>query len=135
MPNTKSTTPEGFDVLEGFEPIDKAGLVGVPFKVTGVRFRKNEREIVFAEVEIVGAEGEPASMQDASTGVRDQLSAYLAAKKIKFTVGTPEEPGPWVDVKLYAPRGLRVSEYEVHDAGGRPKMAKTYYLTTEGRRR
>lgn len=124
-------TPEGADVLDGFEPIDKAALVGKPFLATGVRFRKNERDIVFAEVEITQGEGaEPESLQDSSTGVRDQLSAYLVNKGIKFEVG-----GDWVDIKLYAPRGLRVSEYGVRDAAGRTKQAKTYYLTTQGRRR
>ncbi len=130
--NTQANgAPEGADVLDGFEPIDKAALVGKPFLITGVRFRENERDIVFAEVEITQGEGaEPESLQDSSTGVRDQLSAYLVNKGVKFEIG-----GDWVDVSLYAPRGLRVSEYEVHDAAGRAKQAKTYYLTTQGRRR
>lgn len=116
-----------FDVIEGFDPIDKAELVGKPFGITGVRYRKNERDIMFAEVEIVDANGEPAAFQDSSTGVRDQITKYLAEKKIKVT------NGEWVDLKLFVPRGLRVSTYEATDERGRAKQAKTYYLTTAGR--
>lgn len=119
---------EGFDVIEGFDPIDKAELVGKPFGVTGVRFRTNERSIAFAEVEIVTADGEPAAFQDASTGVRDQLANYLSSKGLAIS---PE----WADVRLFVPRGLRVSTYDVTDDRGRDKQAKTYYLTTMGRDR
>jgi hypothetical protein len=38
----------------------------------------------------------------------------------------------WVETKLFVPRGLRVSQYEVQ-VNGQPKKAKTYYLTTSGR--
>ena len=121
-----------FDVLDGFEPVDKAALVGVPFGVTGVRFRKNDREVVFAELEIVQQDGEKAALQDSSTGVRDQATKYLLSKGVFKSTPALDE---WYDVKLFAPRGLRVSTYEVHDAAGKAKQAKTYYLTTVNQRR
>jgi hypothetical protein len=121
---------DGFDVIEGFDPQDKASLVGVPFGITGVRFRKNDRDVVFAEIEAVDAHGEMISIQDSSSGIRDQLSRYLASQGQKAEVGEA-----WADIKLFVPRGLRVSTYEVHDVAGKTKQAKTYYLTTEGRRR
>lgn len=117
-----------FDTLEGFNPIDKAELVGKPFGITGVRFRENERHVAFAEVEIITLDGEQLGFQDSSTGVRDQLAAYLAEKKLAVS-------GDWTDVKLYVPNGLRVSSYEVHDESGRAKQAKTYYLTLQPRMR
>ena len=119
---------QDFDVIEGFEPVDKAALVGVPFGITAVRFRTNERSVTYAEVELVTGDGEQQTMIDSSTGVRDQLAAYLHNKGIA--------PGntDWQDIKLFVPNGLRVSEYEVQ-ANGETKKAKTYYLTTKARAR
>jgi hypothetical protein len=122
----------GFDVLEGFDPIDKAQLAGQPFGITGVRFRVNDSKVMFAEVEIVNAAGEPLAFIDSSTGVRDQLAKYLADVK---KVDPLKNLGGWFDVQLYVPRGLRVSSYEVTDDKGHTKQAKTYYLTTQGRQR
>lgn len=120
----------GFDTIEGFDPIDKATLVGQPFGITGVRFRTNDRSVVFAEVEVVDANGAQYGLNDSSTGIRQQLSDYLAAKGLPVSGNTE-----WQDVQLYVPRGLRVSEYEVQDERGRAKQAKTYYLTTAARAR
>lgn len=119
----------GFDTIEGFNPIDKAELVGTPFGVTGVRFRENERKIAFAELEIVTADGEVLGFQDSSTGVRDQIRDYLNGKKTKAGADG------WHDVKLFVPAGLRVSKYDVTDEHGRTKTAKTYYLTLTPRKR
>ena len=120
---------QGFDVIEGFEPIDKAGLVGLPFGVTGVRFRENERKVTFAEVEIIDANGEQGAFQDASTGVREQLARYLTEKGIPIS-------SEWTNIRLFIPRGLRVSEYDAPvDDSGKVRKAKTYYLTTQGRAR
>lgn len=128
----QQTNPfDGFDVLEGFNPIDKAELVGKPFGITGVRYRRNERQVEFVEVEIITLDGEQLGFQDASTGVRDQVTKYLIDHKLApSTDGTT-----WTDVKLYVPNGLRVSTYEVHDDNGRAKQAKTYYLTVQARPR
>jgi hypothetical protein len=121
---------EGFDVIEGFEPIDKAELVGRPFGITGVRFRENERKVTFAEIEIIDVNGQPGAFQDSSTtGARDQLARYLTDKGIPLS-------SEWTDVRLFVPRGLRVSEYDAPvDDSGKVRKAKTYYLTTEGRKR
>lgn len=126
--STDAQAFEGFDTLEGFSPVDKAELVGVPFGITGVRLRENERKVAFYEVEIVTLNGEQMGFQDSSTGVRDQLAQYLADKKLK--VGAE-----WTDIKLFVPNGLRVSSYEVHDEQGKAKQAKTYYLTLQARKR
>lgn len=119
----------GFDVLEGFDPIDKAALVGAPFGITAVRFRTNERKVTFAELEILTLQGERKGFQDSSTGVRDQMIKYLDDKKIP-NKGRED----WVDIKLFVPNGLRVSEYDVEVAGHTTK-AKTYYLTLQARER
>lgn len=122
----------GFDVIEGFDPIDKATLTGKPFGITGVRFRVNDSKVMFAEVEIVDEAGETLAFIDSSTGVRDQLAKYLTDVK---KVDPIKNLGGWFDVQLYVPRGLRVSSYEVTDDKNRTKQAKTYYLTTQGRQR
>ena len=124
------TAFQGFETIEGFDPIDKATLVGQPFGITGVRFRTNERQVVFAEVEIVTATGEQFGLNDSSTGIRQQLSDYMAGKGLTVSGNTD-----WQDIKLFVPRGLRVSEYTVQDERGKDKTAKTYYLTTVGRAR
>lgn len=121
---------QDFDVIEGFDPVDKATLVGVPFGITAVRFRTSERSVVFAEVEIINADGEPAAMIDSSSGVRDQLRVYMHGKNMDVSATTE-----WQDVRLFVPNGLRVSEYEVKDERGQDKHAKTYYLTTKARTR
>jgi len=130
--STKPATPDmfaEFDVLEGFNPIDKATLIGKPFGITGVRFRENERHVKFAELEIVMLDGERLGFQDSSTGVAAQIAEYLTTKDI----GAPL--GEWMDTKLFVPRGLRDSVYDVIDANGRVKQAKTYYLSLEARQR
>jgi hypothetical protein len=119
----------GFDVIEGFDPIDKAELIGKPFGITAVRFRTNPSGVTYAEVELVNAAGESLALIDSSTGIRDQVAAYLTSKKLP--VGGETE---WTDVRLFVPRGLRVSVYDVQ-ADGETKQAKTYYLTTKARRR
>jgi hypothetical protein len=82
--------------------------------------------VTFVEVVAVDANGEALAFVDSSQkgGVMDQLTRYLTAKKLKVDVG-----GPWTDVKLLSPRGLRSSTYEKHDAAGKPFKATTYYLT------
>lgn len=120
---------EDFDVIEGFTPIDKEELVNVPFGITGVRFRENERKVTFAELEIVDLAGERKAFQDSSTGVAAQIGAYLTDKGM----GAPL--GDWMDVRLFVPQGLRKSEYPVIDPNGRSKQAKTYYLTLKPRER
>lgn len=120
---------DAFDVLEGFDPIDKAALVGVPFGITAVRFRTNERKVTFAELEILTQQGETKGFQDSSTGVRDQIIRYLDDKKVP-NKGREE----WVDIRLFVPNGLRVSTYPVTVAGV-VQEAKTYYLTLKPRER
>jgi hypothetical protein len=126
-------TPElfqAFDQLEGLDIADKATLVAKPFGITAVRFRTNDREVVFAEAEVVTVDGELCAISDSSTGIKDQLTGYLLSKSLMTEgAGLPAE---WVDVKLFVPRGLRVSVYDVQ-VGSQTKPAKTYYLTTSGR--
>jgi hypothetical protein len=119
---------EGFDQIEGLDIADKAVLVGKPLGITAVRFRTNEREVVFAEAEVVTIDGDLCAISDSSTGVRDQLAKYLLDKGHQ-----PSGNTEWIDVMLYVPRGLRVSVYDV-EVSGQVKKAKTYYLTTAGRR-
>jgi hypothetical protein len=118
---------EGFSTLEGLDLIDKADLVGKPFGITAVRLRTNERDILFAEVEVVTMDADTWAFNDSSTGVRDQLLKVLEAQGHEISADTA-----WYEIKLFVPNGLRVSAYEVEDHG-KTKKAKTYYLTSGGR--
>lgn len=120
----------GFDDIEGFTPTDKATLVGVPFGITGVRFRTNDNDVMYAEVETVDSNGEFAGFQDSSkSGVRQQLADYLAKQEVKF------DDGEWHDVKIRVPNGLRASEYKATTGSGEIVDGITYYLTFAPRKR
>jgi hypothetical protein len=117
------------DFIGGADLRDKAELVGVPFKITGVYFTKNERGIEYAYVEAEDAAGEEFDFNDSSTtGIRHQLTTYLTLKGVEYAYD-----GTIYDVNIVAPKGLRVSTYDVTDARNQIKTAKTYYLTSGGR--
>jgi hypothetical protein len=116
------------DVLEGADLLDKSELIGVPFLITGVKTTINSNDVITDWVEGEREDGTSFTFTDSSTGVKAQLDAYLAAKG---QGGTIDE---WVDVRLVAPKGLRVSKYTIKDERGKPRDAQTYYLTTNGRR-
>lgn len=127
-----NTTTWGTDVeyIQGADLVDKAELVDKPFLITGIRFEENARGIEYAYVEAEFEDGEEIDFNDSSTsGVKHQLMTYLESRGI-----TPDlESGELHEVRVAVPRGLRVSTYEVTDMRGKPKMAKTYYLTGGGR--
>lgn len=118
------------EFVGGADLRDKAELVDVEFKITGIRFEKNARGVEYAYVEAETRGGEEFDFNDSSTsGVKHQLITYLEQKDI-----TPNyETGEVHNVNLLIPRGLRLSTYEVTDMRGKLKTAKTYYLTSGGR--
>lgn len=123
------------EVLAGVDLKDKAELLDVPFCMTAFKFTTNKDRIVYVYVEAeFEPDGERFMFNDASTGVRQQIEAYVAARGIELAFDT------WFDVKtatspgIVAPRGLRVSRYEALDGRGKPVQAKTYYMTTSGSR-
>ena len=120
----------GVEFVGGADLRDKAELVGIEFKVTGVRFEKNARGVEYVYVEAETRDGEEFDFNDSSTsGVKQQITTYLESRDI-----APDyESGEVHSVNLLIPRGLRVSTYEVTDVRGKPKQAKTYYLTSAGR--
>lgn len=120
----------GTDVveLEGVAPRDKAELLDVPFLMTGVWFETNARGIEYVYVEGRLADGETFTINDSSTGIKAQVEQYLAS------IGKVPAPGEIVDLNVLISKGLRVSEYEIKDERGRDKKARTYYLTTNGKR-
>lgn len=118
------------DVLDGMELVDKATLKGVPFLITGLTFKTNDRRVNFVYVDGERADGTTFSFNDSSSGVRAQLVSYLAERDLSDAV----DSGDTVPVRIVAPLGLRVSEYDTEDDNGRPKKGRTYYLTTSGKR-
>jgi hypothetical protein len=132
----KSTKPAandsvwGADVeeLDGVAPINKAELLGIPFLLTGLWFETNKSGIEYAWLEGRYQNGDTFLINDSSTGIRAQMEQYLLIR------GKTLEPGEIMDLKILVPKGLRVSEYDVTDERGRDKKAKTYYLTTNGKR-
>lgn len=117
------------EFVGGADLRDKTELVGLPFRITGIFFTRNEKGIEYANVEAEDKDGEEFEFIDSSTtGIKHQLSTFLGLKGI-----TPKYDGEVYEVNIVAPKGLRVSEYEVQDMRGNTKMAKTYYLTSGGR--
>jgi hypothetical protein len=126
----RPATPWGKDVeiLDGLNLIDKAELVGKPFLIKEVWFETGTRGIEYVYANAEFASGEEFSFNDSSSGIRSQIEQYLKVKKVD------PEVGQTVPLRLVIPNGLRVSNYEVFDERNRPKMTKTYYLTTSGKK-
>lgn len=134
MPPAKRTdsqpvTPWGSaETLDGLEIRDKAELLGRIFLIEKIWFETGSRGVEYVYVQAQFENGEQFTFNDSSSGVRAQIEAYLKSKD-----RNPEE-GQVVPMNLVIPRGLRYSEYEVTDDRNRRKMAKTYYLTTSGKK-
>jgi hypothetical protein len=119
--------------LSGHDLLDKAELVGVPFIITEVMFKVNEKSQSVAYVTGVNGENKFFEFNDFSgTGVRQQLIEY-----VHETTGQPVsmESGEIHSLALYAPNGLRRSDFEVdtrpNKAVGKPimKAVSTYYIS------
>jgi hypothetical protein len=120
---------DGALVLDGADIVDKSELVNRPFLITGIKSSVNSRQVHTMFVEATPKDGDPVTFTDSSsTGVREQLMKYLV------TINKGDVLDEWVDVKIVAPKGLRVSKYTATDNRGKEVPAKTYYLTTSGRR-
>lgn len=118
------------EVIGGADLYDKAELVGKEFIITGVTFTVNERNVEYVYVEAVTRDGKTVEFNDSSkAGVRGQISNYLSMKEIHIDPSSGEKHA----VKIHVPRGLRVSTFDVQDARGKTKQAKTYYLTSASR--
>lgn len=128
-----ATILDGLDILPSAE---KVRLKGVPFLVTNVRFQRSttsDANICYVDIETI--DGEKLTFTDASTGVAAQIQEHLTAIGKDAAI----ESGDDTPVRLVAPKGLRVSEYEVDVVrsdgkvmGKRP--VKTFYLTVSGTR-
>lgn len=137
MTSPRNTVPAHWndaEILDGLAIVAKAELVDVPFRIIGIYFETNKSDISFAYVDAEYANGETFTFNDSSTGVRAQLIEYLKGRGRDSIVDT----GAYETVSIVIPRGLRVSEFEVKATteSGRfvDKMARTYYLTTSGKR-
>lgn len=128
------------EIMDGLELVEKATLIDVPFLITAVQFTETVRQsddaiISYVYVDAVDAKDQPFSFNDSSSGVRSQLVEYVRSRGKADVIETHEV----LPVRLVAPKGLRVSEYdqEINDPRtGRPtvRRARTYYLTTNGKR-
>jgi hypothetical protein len=116
--------------LTGVDLLDKAELVGIPFCITAAWFTENQRGIEYVYVEGMKEDGTVFTFNDSSSGVKAQIENILKNRGID---AVPTEDAPY-DFRLIIPKGLRKSEYEVKDERQRTKIAKTYYLTTNGQR-
>lgn len=117
--------------IEGLDVIDKATLVGIPFRITALSFRRGSRNIEYVYCDVVTADGTTATFNDSSsTGIKAQL-ANLWLERTGEEVSYPAD-GDWHDVRINVRHGLRVSEY-VPD--GRKEKARTYYLAANGERK
>jgi hypothetical protein len=123
------------EVLDGLAIVAKTELIDQPFRITGVQFetgKSNDISYVYVDGEFTN--GETFTFNDSSSGVRAQVVEYLKARGRDAVVDT----GAYEPLNVIIPRGLRYSEYDVNvaDERGRfiSKTARTYYLTTSGKR-
>lgn len=119
------------EAINELEYTDKAELVGRTFVITHVVFITKSHPRV--ELDVIFPGDEEATFTDtSSTGVKAQIERLLEARGITPVQGELIELNP----PILAPRGLRVSTYDVPDPRN-PKAtrkARTYYLTTSGTR-
>lgn len=133
MPTSTPRLPQDWqdtEQLDGLEVVDKAQLLEVPFRITSLYFETNQRGVSFVYVDAEDADSNGFTFNDSSSGVRQQLVSYL----IKSEQDSAVESGEVVKMNLVIPKGLRVSNFTVKDDHGRDKAARTYYLTTSGKR-
>ncbi len=116
--------------LDGLTLVDKAELEGTPFRITAVWFETNERGVNYVYVDAELADGTEITFNDSSKGVRAQIVSRLSALGQDHVVDTNEV----VPMLLVIPNGLRKSEFTVRDDKGKEKLARTFYLTTSGKR-
>lgn len=128
--------------LDGLDLVDKLTLVDVPFRILGVSYRTSSTNNArLVEVDAERADGTTFSFNDSSTGVKEQISGYLASIGKDHAIEIESEYVEFTDAeRLVVPKGLRVSEYEIDIVrpDGRPtgakRKARTFYLTTSGER-
>lgn len=138
MAQNNVTSWDTAETLEGLDIVDKATLLDTPFRITGVEFKENNQGVRICYIDAENKDGNEFTFLDSSTGVCAQLTKYLTDNGRDAGI----ETGEYIECNLVAPSGLRVSEYDVPERGpngqeirGKFRRAKTYYLTTNGRRR
>ena len=106
-------------------PVEKADLVGRPLIITSWRHNPKgqfgeDSEFIVARIKLLGMSNETLNrfFTDGSTGIKDQLLSWR------------EKMG---DRPLYAPKGLRRSDYLVDDPfnPGTQMKATTFYISNE----
>jgi len=116
------------EVIEGFDILDKAELIGVEFVITGVWFQLGSRNVQYAYMNGVKRDGSKFTFNDSSSGIKAQIIDMMTKleKPVNF------ESGEVIDVLIHIPRGVRMSEYEIKDVNNKDRKARTFYLTTGG---
>lgn len=104
------------EIGDGFKLLDnKDQLCGVAFIAVTWDFHNGDHG-EFVSVKLMTRDGTKYIVNDGSTGIRDQLTAYTNKK------GT--QGG------LFCEKGLRRSDYKYTDPEGKESNATTYYLDT-----
>jgi hypothetical protein len=106
--------------------VDKAKLVNVPLAIalwTISEPGKGDFDGQYIVVRGMTQTGERFRFADGSTGIFRQLRK-LTGERIRDGHPTP-------NAGLFAPRGLRVSEYEYTDDKGKKSKAQTFYISNE----
>jgi hypothetical protein len=116
------------EVIEGFDIMDKAELIGVEFVITGVWFASGARNVGYAYMNGVKRDGSKFTFNDSSSGIKAQITDMMT----KMGKSTAYDTGEVLEVLIHIPRGVRVSEYEIKDVNNKDRKARTYYLTTGG---
>lgn len=123
---------EPIEVLTGYDIEEKETLIGVPFLITKVQFRENDRQVHMVDVTAMRGDGTVFMFNDSSgKGVKGQLIRRLSEMGQDAAAAVLDfRPVP---LRLACLGGLRVSEYMVDVADDRTgrfssQPSKTYYL-------
>jgi len=114
-------------VIEVQAQNDKTELLGVPFIIREAWLHMNAAGVEFLYMNVeTENDGNKTIADSSTTGVKAQVLDQLRKLNViadDFTTETGKVPA-----SLFAPRGLRVSEYDVTDRRGKNKKAKTFYV-------
>lgn len=107
----------------GFDVVDKATLVGIPFVAIEWRFNEGDYGQPYVAIKVMTKDGRKGVVIDGGTGIRDQMVKVTEDRLAQFNGDLTK-----AHAALICPKGLRDSKYTYTDAKGNEIPATTYYI-------
>jgi hypothetical protein len=122
---SKTTFGADAEVIEVVAISDKSDLLDVPFIVREAWLQVSPSEVEYLTLTVeTERKGLLTILDSSTTGIRAQMLERPELERIYDSSVTEKITG----LNLFAPRGLRVSEFKVVDRRGKTKNARTYYI-------